>query len=296
VLEDRQLVGVIAHVVEQPLHQARGHRHRLAAGRRAHRHRPHDGLAALAAAHAGDEVLAVVDRFGQIPKLGAIPQKVGAHGQHHVNRGCPAAGRLQQQVDKGRGLLAPAHTLKAEQLLKLVHHQQQVLIGRQPLLLHHVDQPQPTAAQAGGQQRLADGRLFGVDLHFHRSQRLRGQQGLGQSLDGLAAGPHGGDAPAGAGPAPNAAVQGGQQPGPHQRRFAAAGDADHRQKAGAGQPTQQLIDLALAAKKAVGIGPGKGAQAGKGVVGVVGVAGHTGLSGWSVVKSPGQQQSEGRSV
>ena len=125
-LQDRQLVGVVAHLVDQA-----GQQHWVDAGA-AHAQRAGDGRAALLAPHARHQVLAAVDGLGQAIELGALAQKVGAHGDDHEHRQRAFAGlvgNVEQQVDEGGGGLARAAGVSAqrpvaEQLFELVdyHH------------------------------------------------------------------------------------------------------------------------------------------------------------------------------
>ena len=70
VLEDRQLVGVVADIVQQPREQTIRD---LSAG---HLHRARDGCFALVAIEAGDQELALVHRVGQTGESAAIPQEI----------------------------------------------------------------------------------------------------------------------------------------------------------------------------------------------------------------------------
>ena len=130
VLEDRELVGVVAHVVDQL-----GEQHRIDLGA-TDQGRVGDRLAALLAAEAGHQVEPLGDRLRQGLELGAIPQEIGAHCEHHENRRLPLGGGGEQQVDQGPSFAHgfgfdgqrsafPQHPV-AEQFLKLVDHHQQV--------------------------------------------------------------------------------------------------------------------------------------------------------------------------
>ena len=84
VLQDRQLVRVVAHVVDQTRQQ---HGRDL---RPAHPNGAADGGPAFVAGQPRDQVLAGVDGLGQAGELGAVTQEVRAHRQDDVDR----AGRL----------------------------------------------------------------------------------------------------------------------------------------------------------------------------------------------------------
>jgi hypothetical protein len=79
VLEHRQLVLAILHIVEQPKEQPRGD------GGAAHADRAFDGFLDLVPRHARDEKFPIVDRLGQPEELGTFAQKIRAHGQHDVH-------------------------------------------------------------------------------------------------------------------------------------------------------------------------------------------------------------------
>ncbi len=89
-LQNGQLIRIVAHVVEQPLYQ--GGRH----GRTAHGHRPLDGAPTLFSGHARDQVLALVDGLGQILKLRALAKKVRAHGDDDINGHLRVVAGLEQ--------------------------------------------------------------------------------------------------------------------------------------------------------------------------------------------------------
>src|SRR5262249_27210794 len=96
VLQNRQLVRVVAYVVEQPVDQTRGDfgsADGYGAG---------DGSAALFARHSRDQVLAFVDGFGQVLELSAIAQVIRTHRQRDVNVQLALGGGFQQQFDEGR--------------------------------------------------------------------------------------------------------------------------------------------------------------------------------------------------
>ncbi len=80
VLQDRQLVRVVADVVDQPRQQDRRDL------RAAHPDRTLDGGAALVAGHPRHQVLRRVDGLGQAGKLRAVAEKVRAHRQDDEDR------------------------------------------------------------------------------------------------------------------------------------------------------------------------------------------------------------------
>ena len=96
-LHDGKLVGVIADVVQQTGEQ---HRADVAA---ADAHRPEDGVLALLAGHPGHEILSAIDRLRQTLELRAVSEKIGAHGEHNVDRVRRLRGP-QQKVHQRGGL------------------------------------------------------------------------------------------------------------------------------------------------------------------------------------------------
>ena len=80
VLEYGQLVGVVARVVEESVDES------LRDASAADGDGARDRLGSLVARHARDEVLPLVDGFGQAPELRAVAEEVGAHGEYDVDR------------------------------------------------------------------------------------------------------------------------------------------------------------------------------------------------------------------
>ena len=124
-LQDRQLIGIVAHVVQEPLHEHRRDPWRRRR-RSASRSRPASDRAA-----AGDQVLTFIHRFGQAGDLGTVAQIVGAHRDSDVDRAFRLLAGGQQQVHKGGGRFLGIDALlpEAEQLLELVDDDQQVGLG-----------------------------------------------------------------------------------------------------------------------------------------------------------------------
>ena len=78
VLQHGKLIGFVAGVVKETLHQGRCDCHPT--------QRTLDGLLPLFARHARDEVLTVVERFRKVAELGAIAEVVGPHRQDDIDR------------------------------------------------------------------------------------------------------------------------------------------------------------------------------------------------------------------
>ena len=135
VLEQRQLVLIVAKLDEQTLHQ------RVVDVAASHPRGALDCLPQLLAGQPGDEVLALVDCFGQPSVHRGPPQELRAHGDDEVHVGTlgrhvgtlPARG---QQQPHERGLLVGVDVgvvreRQPEQLLELIHEHEHVLAGAQ---------------------------------------------------------------------------------------------------------------------------------------------------------------------
>jgi hypothetical protein len=94
VLEDGELVGFVAGVVEDLFDEGRGDLDATEG--------TFDGLAALLASEARDEILRFVEGFGEFGKFGAVTKVVGAHGDDDVD-GEGTAGRGEKEADKSGG-------------------------------------------------------------------------------------------------------------------------------------------------------------------------------------------------
>ena len=105
VLQDRQLVHVVADVVEQALHQARRD------APTAHADGAGDHRLQLVAGQARDQVLAVADRLGQVAEARAVAEEVRAHGDDDVHRHVGLLRRFEQQLDEGRRFISGVRTL-----------------------------------------------------------------------------------------------------------------------------------------------------------------------------------------
>ena len=130
VLQDRQLVHVVADVVEQALHQARRDAPAADADGAG------DRRLQLVAGQARDQVLAIADRLGQSAKPVAVAEEVRAHGDDDVHRHFGLLRRLEQQLDEGRrfipGVALFGEIGKAEKLFELIDEDQQILMRLQP--------------------------------------------------------------------------------------------------------------------------------------------------------------------
>ena len=79
-LQDRELVGVVADVVKELLHECRRD---LST---ADGYRFLDGSPFLVSSQLRNQVLAVVDGLGETRQLGAIAEIIGSHRDRHVDR------------------------------------------------------------------------------------------------------------------------------------------------------------------------------------------------------------------
>ena len=145
VLQDGQLILIVAELVQQPANQPRRD---LAA---AHGDRTGDRQSDLVAGHPRHQVLAVVDRLRQPRVLHAVADEVGSHRQHDVDRQRGLASRFEQELDERdrfvAGVLDQAASAEAKQLLELIDDHEEVVAGRDSRVTDGVDEPERAAAQ-----------------------------------------------------------------------------------------------------------------------------------------------------
>jgi hypothetical protein len=150
VLQHGQLIMVITEVVEQPENQALGY---FAAG---YGDRACDGGSQFVARHAWHNVQAFVNNLGQAGELHAVTDEVGAHGQHDVNGHVVLACGFEKQLEKGYGfvpgVLNMLASAKAEQFLKLVNDNEEIVMRRNTRLAYCVNKSQRATAQCGFHQ------------------------------------------------------------------------------------------------------------------------------------------------
>ena len=201
---------------------------------------PADSLLDLVAGHPRDQVQAAVDALGQVAKVGAAAQVIGTHGQHHIDRSGFGPACFDEQFDKGGGFFPGGRPVSCdafvtEDLFKLVHEDQQVLVFRESALVRGFDEPEGSAAQR--QLDAAD-----TEDPFERPGESAHRHFAGHALD---------DAPVRRNPAQQAGAKGGEEAGSHQGRFAAAGASDHRDEAGFAQLLERFANLVIAAEEEV---------------------------------------------
>jgi hypothetical protein len=102
VLQQRELVLIGAHVVQQPLHEARRDT------RARYRHRAGDRRAQLVARHARHQVLAVVERLRQAGEFHAVADEVRPHGHHDVDGHDGLFARFEQKLHEPDGVAVPS--------------------------------------------------------------------------------------------------------------------------------------------------------------------------------------------
>ena len=96
VLKNRKLVGIVAHIVDQPREKSRVD---FAA---AHSDGSADRSSPLFARETRNQKLSLIHRLGKAGKARAIAEEVGAHGQDHED-GVIRFGGLQQQIHECNG-------------------------------------------------------------------------------------------------------------------------------------------------------------------------------------------------
>ena len=254
VLQDGQLVGVLADAVDQF-----GHQFGLDVTAE-HARRPGDGAFHLNAGQPRREVLGPIDGFRQLLKAHAVAEKVGAHRQRHIHARAGIVPCGQQQIHEGLGLvgLRTAGLGIGEDLFELVDQHQQIerlgaLHHALACTLHHMEQ---------GKWATAKFRLHGGDFgggvlpvlrnaclaHQFAPQGLAAQQGLGQAAHGPVTGAKQGNAPVAAG-SEAAHGQPRQQAGAHQARLARARRADDGQEPLALQDFEQAVGMFFPAEE-----------------------------------------------
>ena len=205
VLHDRQLVVVVAEIVEDAVHQPRRHRgasHRGGTG--------HGGAQAVAG-HASDEIETGVHGLGQPAEVHAVADEVGPHGDDDVDGQGRLRCRLEQQLHERHGFVAGVLDLpaaaEAEQLLELVDEHQHVLVGGNACLPHRLDEAERAAPQGGVENDAVRAAELAVD-----TEHIRRVEGPGEVADRIVAWPHGGDPPTGTGAGHEATLQRRDQP------------------------------------------------------------------------------------
>lgn len=166
-------------------------------------------------------------------EVGTIADKIGAHGDEHVNVLEPAAISVEQDLHELRrfvarfGLLdacpalAEAGKPEAEQLLELIDDQQQMPASETSRLLERALEAETRLPQAIIDPSGEPSQIFGAVTRRETSKRP------GEALDRRAARPHVPENPLGTVWISGLLVEQAAKAGQHKRRFAAAGTSDH---------------------------------------------------------------------
>ena len=241
-LEDRELILVVADIVQQPQDEPR--RDRAAADGNG----PGDGHAQRIAAHARHQVLPAVHRFGQSGILRALADEVGAHGQHDVDGKVLRCGGFEQKLDEGDCLVArvfdAAVAPEPEQLFELIHDDEQVVVGRDMGKADGVRQP----SSASSQRRVEQHARGGGELPI-RSQDVGTGESGGQVPDGILPGLIIATRQFARACPMNPPWSAGIRPAADKGRFAAARRPDDRDEARGAQAPEQLVDLRFTAEE-----------------------------------------------
>ena len=245
VLQERQLVLIIADLVQQP-HDEAGCNPPTG-----HGDRPRDRGTKLVPGHPRDQVLALVDGFGQPGIVHAVPDEIGPHRQHDVDRNLGLPGGFEEQLDERDGFLPGvldvATPAKPEQLLELIDEDEHVVVGRDAGEPHCVGQPKGAAPEGRLQQHAVRARKRVT----WRADHVRMIERLGQAADRVFARPADRHAPARAGGHHEAALKRGNQTGANQRGLPAARCADDRQKPVRAKAADQVVRLLFPSKEEV---------------------------------------------
>ena len=217
-LEQGQVARLLAHVVQQPLHQTRLECRALLLGGL------DDGCPQLVAGHGSHHQRSLLEKVCKGAVGQRLPHKVGAHRHQQGKGGGPQLARFldrrQQRVEEATARLR----LRAEgvELFELVHQEQHAAVSP---ALDSARATTSTRGHPGLTQRA--GQLAALDetVRLAETWLQEGEQGRRQGVKGLPAGAHIGDEPV------PFRAQPGQQAGVHGRRLAGAGRADdHRHR------------------------------------------------------------------
>ncbi len=265
-------------VVEQMVHQRGLDREIADAGR------AFDRLARLLAGHPTGEVEAGVDLLREIGEERAGAEIFRAHRDDDVDMRLARAGALDQEGGEAFRVFAERREERlrvvargivgvAEELLELIDQDEQVGAGRQIALAAPCDDRARAAAQ------IADEFLLG-----ERGARREREQGLGKIVERLAARAEVGDQPARARARHCPELERVEEPGAHERGFAAAGWAEDGEESRGGESVDHLVHAQFAAEEEVGLVLAEGAEPGIGQphVGRCAQDSSAAITGWSV--------------
>ena len=135
-LHERQLIGVVAHFVQQTIDKVDRNVAAEDPGGADNRCAP------FLTAQPWRQVLAAVHRLRQTGKCRTIAEEVRAHRQHDVDRYVPLPRRLDQQRDKRIRLVNSTFASETEYLLELIDQDKQVGVWRKRRLAQRFDQPE----------------------------------------------------------------------------------------------------------------------------------------------------------
>src|SRR5271166_2482788 len=264
VLQNRELVGVVAYIVDQPGKKNGADFSATDRDGTGNRSSP------LLTGETGNQVLPLIHRFGKTGKARAISQKVGAHRQDYVNRVFRFGGFQQQIHERNRCLLGSMRLARGcgslrrfvtEKLLELIDDQQQILLITELGLLEKVDQAEVAHSQSGLDHVL---QCLPADVETAKHHSRLGQ-GSRQGLNRISAGPELSHPPCRASAGHPAPAQSRPQAAVHQRGLSAARGPNYRQKALDRQLVDHHVNLALPAKEKVFLIFAKRPQAGEGI-------------------------------
>ncbi len=215
VLNERQLILIVAEIVEHAVHQP-GRDRSTADG-----HRTGDRRAQRVARHPAHQVQAGVHGLRQPGEIHAVADEVGPHRQDDVDRGFALASGFDQQANERDGIVARARvpaSAKPEELLELIDEHQQVLVFRNPRQADRVHEPGSAPPDRRFHQDIGRRRNLVVAGAEHVAVGKRARQ----VADRIFAWTKNGHAPGRARPGHEAALQGGDQSGSNERGLAAS--------------------------------------------------------------------------
>jgi hypothetical protein len=233
-LQHGQLIRIVADVVQDSLNKGLG-------WHSAHEQKGADNrIPSLLASQTRNEVLAPIERFGKTRELRAIPEEVRSHRQDYIDRDCDLLDGVEQcrhemrSVGNCRALVTLAPV--SEYLLELIDDDEDTLTCRHTRILDH---PRQAA------RRRVDRLVSVVDPDgIVRTQAPR--YGRGQCPHRVRARPHQSQPPARRRTPQVSALERRQQAGLDQRRFAATGCTDNREKPIGTESAKQFFHLSFA--------------------------------------------------
>lgn len=232
-LERRKLIGIVACVIQQLLHQ------RLFDSGFPDLEGAANGFLDLLAGQPRNQILCPAESFRESGEAGALSEKLRSHRQNDEDRNREILACPEDQAHEVRrlalGRIGARRITNPEDLLELVHHQQKVFALALEVLTHQIHQRRAVLAEA----------CRDPGSRFRNCHSIRLAKCVGQTVDRSRPRPHHRDFPARGGAAQVSAVERGKQAGFHQRRLATARRADNAHEAMSSENAEELLCVLL---------------------------------------------------